>query len=295
MDVGDCSEPLLVDNDLHLPIIDVVLLEETADEEARVVSGCIVDYDHVVVGVLLIEDGLEVELVAEGFGIVVSRHDDAEGQLTVIPAQMVRLLQPPLLLLEQLLHPPQIVTRRKLIAHIGLLHQPVVLAHLAAEVIIVGQLLKLPHPLLPNALLHLVLQQIQQNMVVGHIPLQTIQPLLVAQLHQGTVILRLLNLIPYLLLDNLDHLLDLQLLPRDSGHDHLILLAELAGAVDELTLERKVLLLDGEEEGSVLGVGLRKGRGLVLEEDGDCDYESKGDSVEEETAVLGGRLGAQHW
>lgn len=150
---------------------------------------------------------------------------------------MIRLLQPPLLLLQQLLHLLQIVTRGKLIPHIGLLHQPVILPHLIAEVIIVGQLLKLLYPLIPDPLLHLILQQIQHNMVVGHIPLQTIQSLLVAQLDQGTVVLRLLNLIPNLLLNSLDHLLDLQLLPCDSSHDHLVFLAELARAVDELTLQ----------------------------------------------------------
>lgn len=84
-------------------------------------------------------------------------------------------------------------------------------------------------------------------MVVGHIPFQTIQSLLVGQLSQRTVVLRLLNLIPYFLLNNLDHLLDLQLLSRDSGHDHLILLAELTRVVDELTLQLEVLLLNGQQ------------------------------------------------
>lgn len=157
------------------------------------------------------------------------------------------------------------------------------------------QLLELLDPFLPDPLLHLILQQIQQNMVVGHVPLQTIQPLLVAQRRQGAIILRFFDLIPDLLLNDLDHLLDLELLPRDRGHDHLVLLSELARVVDELTFQREVLLLDGEEQGGVLGVGLGKGGGLVLEEDGDCDDEREGDAVEEETAVLGCGFGAQHY
>lgn len=161
MNVGNSSKSFFVDDHLHLPLIDIVLLQEALDKEASVVGRSIIHDDHVVVGVLLVEDGLQVELVTEGLGIIVSGHDDTEGQLTVVPTQVIGLLQPPLLLLPHFFHLPQIVARSKLIPHVGLLHKPVVLPHRIAEVVIVGQLLKLPYPFVPYPLLHQVLKQIQ--------------------------------------------------------------------------------------------------------------------------------------
>jgi hypothetical protein len=182
VDVGDGGDSLLIDDQSHPLLINIVLPEEAVDEEGGVVGAGVVDDDDVVVGVLLVEDGLQVELEAEGLGVVVGGHDDAEGQLLLVTAQVVGLLQPALLLLEELLHLPPLVGGGEGSPEIGLLHQPVIPPHLVAEVGVVGKFLELPHPLLPNALLHLVLQLVQQDVVVRHIALQPIQPFLVSQL-----------------------------------------------------------------------------------------------------------------
>ncbi len=138
VDVRYSSDSLLIDDQPHLPIIDVILLEEAVDEEPSVISRCVVDDDDMVVGVLLVKDGLQVELIAEGLGVVVGGNDDAEGQFGLVATQVVGLLHPPLLPLEQLLHPAPVVGRSEGSLEIGLLHQPVIPAHLVAEVVVPG-------------------------------------------------------------------------------------------------------------------------------------------------------------
>lgn len=94
MNIGHSCHLFLVGDEHHLMFIFLVSLHEVADKGSGVVSGCIVNDDHAVIIVVLIEDGLKVEFVAEIFGVVVGGDDDTKRQFSCVLAHMINGFQP---------------------------------------------------------------------------------------------------------------------------------------------------------------------------------------------------------
>ena len=74
------------------------------DELKVVVNGCIIDDDHFVVRIILVEDGLEVVVVPKVHRVVERWHDDAEGLLG--QGEVMCLAEPLVLLAQQSAHLP---------------------------------------------------------------------------------------------------------------------------------------------------------------------------------------------
>ena len=69
-------------------LVDGVEAEEAAEDFVAIVGGSVVDDDHLVVGVVLCEEGVEVGLDAEPCIVVVARHHDAHRQLLLQLGQL---------------------------------------------------------------------------------------------------------------------------------------------------------------------------------------------------------------
>jgi hypothetical protein len=72
----------------------LVPLHEVANEGSGIVRGGIVNDDHAVVIVVLVEDGLKVKFVTKVLGVIIGRHHDTERQFSGILTHVVDGLQP---------------------------------------------------------------------------------------------------------------------------------------------------------------------------------------------------------
>ena len=68
-----------IDNQLSFPTTYVVIVQVAPDEQCGIVSGGVINDYNLVVGVVLHEYRVEVELYPEMLVIVVARHNDAHG------------------------------------------------------------------------------------------------------------------------------------------------------------------------------------------------------------------------
>ena len=120
-----------------------------------------------VVGVLLVEDALDVKLESEMFGVVKGGDDDTEGELFGIVGEVVCLLQPGLLRTVKFLYLLELILLEQGVEHVPSFHQPVVPSLLIREVgELKGDLLEFANPLLPNLVLRLGLEDIEQDLVL---------------------------------------------------------------------------------------------------------------------------------
>jgi hypothetical protein len=103
VDVGHVMLPLAILHQRHfLPCVGVCL-QFVLDALGCFVVRVVVDYDESVVVVLLLQDGVEVEVVAEALVVPETRHNYAERQL-LIAAYLVLLLIVGLLFFHQIQH-----------------------------------------------------------------------------------------------------------------------------------------------------------------------------------------------
>ena len=94
MNVWNSSYSLAVDNYLHFARRNSISFEEAIDEKPCGVLRGIVDNDYVIVGVLLVEDALNIELKSKIFGIVKGWDNNTEWELLGIVGKIVCLFQP---------------------------------------------------------------------------------------------------------------------------------------------------------------------------------------------------------
>jgi hypothetical protein len=62
--------------------------------QSSLIRRGVVDYDDMVVGVLLVQDTLQVEFIPEILGVVIRRYNYAEWQLFIVFTQRICLLKP---------------------------------------------------------------------------------------------------------------------------------------------------------------------------------------------------------
>jgi hypothetical protein len=148
-----------------------------ADKGSRVVGRSVVDDDHTVVVVILVENRLEVELVSEILSVIEGRHDDTERQLSLVLTHVVDGLEAVLLLLQ-------------LLVNLGLLHRvdegrldvvtledPGVPPLFRLEVLGLGQLVECGYLVLADYLLCVVLQKLENGSLLPEGVVDEIDPL----------------------------------------------------------------------------------------------------------------------
>jgi hypothetical protein len=126
VNVWNSSNSLLIDHQLYLFITDAILLQKPIYEKPCAISGCIIDYNNVKIGVLLVEEGLKIILKSIIFSVIVGRDDDAEGEFSGVLTQMINLLKPILFSLVILLYLLELECTGKCVLQVGLLHQPII-------------------------------------------------------------------------------------------------------------------------------------------------------------------------
>jgi hypothetical protein len=126
MNVWNSSNSLLIDHQLYLFITDAILLQKPIYEKPCAIGGCIIDYNNVKIGVLLVEQGLKIILKSIIFSVIVGRDDDAEGEFSGVLTQMINLLKPILFSLVILLYLHELECTGKCVLQVGLLHQPII-------------------------------------------------------------------------------------------------------------------------------------------------------------------------
>lgn len=181
VDVGHCGDLFLVSDEGDLGFGDVIFVEEPLNVEACEIWRGVVDNDDMVIGVVLVEDALQVVLIPEVFGVVVGGYDDAEGQFFSVLAQVVLLLQPHLFLLRVFLQLLQFGFCGKDALDVALEELPVAPHRFVAEVGVFGQGFHLVELHFSHFLPHHLLYVLKQLTLLGQDVLQSEQSLVWAE------------------------------------------------------------------------------------------------------------------